>query len=226
MFGSLCSAGGWAARILLNLDLLPRRQQTRRINYLWQHGGGSGVGRGVMGGRGWLSRRRVEMGVTGWSIWVSRTEFQTCLSFFVDVKTFFSPFWNSLKCTWSRYCGFQGHNVQFHSFQLLRPLIQSSTWSFCNVWKRLNFWTCVFFCFSFQFDVYFPFSVSVAKKNESSSLPNKIYREFVAISLSLQFSSHWLQCKRISSDAWLWKSNISHLWLPVIVIFLLLPGRQ
>lgn len=54
MFGSLCSAGGWAARILLNLDLLPRRQQTRRINRLWQRGG-SGVGRGGfrVGGAGY-----------------------------------------------------------------------------------------------------------------------------------------------------------------------------
>lgn len=56
MFGSPHSAGGWAARILLNLDLIQRRQQTRRINCLWQHGG-----------------REVRQGGFGWAGLVTRS---------------------------------------------------------------------------------------------------------------------------------------------------------
>lgn len=95
MFGSLCSAGGWAVRILLNLDLLPRRQQTRRINRLWQRGG-SGVGRGVLGGRGRLSGRRGNVGVTGWVRVSFKDRILALLVCFVSVKTCF-PFLKSIK---------------------------------------------------------------------------------------------------------------------------------
>lgn len=84
-------AGGWAARILLNLDLLPRRQQTRRINRLWQHGGGggrSGPGPGgVMGGRGWLSSRPGKMGVAGWVRMSFKDRIQALLVFYSEIRS-------------------------------------------------------------------------------------------------------------------------------------------